>query len=68
MPKILSAFREAPGFQGTQIIKHSLANYGVSNYMMWKKLLHIISQYNPGSRLEGMTKMTGSLREGSLRF
>jgi hypothetical protein len=36
--------------------------------MMWKKLLHIISQYNPGTRLEGMKKMTGSLREDSLRF
>jgi len=36
--------------------------------MMWKKLLHIISQYNPGTRLEGMTKMTGSLSEDSMRF
>jgi hypothetical protein len=38
MPKLLLAFRGAPGFQGTQFIKDSLANYGVSNYMVWKKL------------------------------
>jgi len=68
MPKLLSAFRGAPGVQGTQFIKDSLANYGVSNYTMWKKLLHIIPQYNPGFRLEGMRKTTESLREDSLRF
>jgi hypothetical protein len=54
MPKLSSAFSGAPGFEGTQFVKDSLANYGVSNYMMWKRLLHIISQYNPGTRLQGM--------------
>ena len=48
MPKILSAFRGTPGFQGTQFVKDS------PNYMMWKKLLQIISKYNQGTRLEGM--------------
>jgi hypothetical protein len=68
MPKLLLAFRGPPGFQGTQSVKDLLANNGISNYMMRKKLLRIISQYNPGTRLERMRKMTGSLREDSLRI
>jgi hypothetical protein len=51
----------SPRIPGTQFIKDSLANYGVSNYTMWRKSVQ--SRLSPGRNEEN-----DSLREDSVMY